>query len=300
MTHLKLAIKAVLHSQRAPLVKAPDVLALGLQPDAAPAQVGNIVFFQSESFKRNHQTETNTHVHLNALPLSNGPLNASKRSKQSAWLFASVLLHLGVFAVFLNQQMQASEKPKIPPPMLVSLVENPVPAPAIEEVQPEVIPTPPKPVVNPKKPVVKKPEIIKNASPQPVVEETVAAPVQAAPVVAEAPPAPPEKAEPIAEAPPPPAVIEPPKFGAAYLHNPAPNYPPLSRRLNEEGRVLLRVLVATNGSAEQVKIENTSGSGRLDQAAVDAVKNWAFIPAKRDNQAISAYVLVPVKFSLSD
>ena len=295
MTHLKLAIKAVFNGQPEPLASAPDVLALGMQPDAAPAQVGNIVFFQSESFKRSHQPETNAHAHLNTLPLSSAPLNVNKRSNQSAWLFASVLLHVGVFAVFLNQQMQAPEKAKTPAPMLVSLVDNPAPAPAIEEVQPEVIPTPPKPVVKPKKPIVKKVE-----TPQPVVEEAVAAPVQAAPVVAEAPPASPAKAEPVAEAPPPPAVIEPPKFGAAYLHNPAPNYPPLSRRLNEEGRVLLRVLVATNGSAEQVKIENTSGSGRLDQAAVEAVKNWEFIPAKRNNQAISAYVLVPVKFSLSN
>ena len=295
MTHLKLAIKAVFNSQPEPLVETPDVLGLKMQSASAPAQVGNIVFFQPESFKRNPQAEANVHHGLSALPLSTVPLNSTKHSKRSAWLLASLLLHIGVFAVFLNQQMQAPEKAKTPAPMLVSLVENPAPAPAIEEVPPEVVPTPPKP----QKPVVKKSVIKQTETPQPVVE-TVAQPVEAAPVVAEAPPAPPAKAEPVAEAPPPPAVIEPPKFGAAYLHNPAPNYPPISRRLNEEGRVLLRVLVATNGTAEQVKIENTSGSGRLDQAAIEAVKDWEFIPAKRNNQAISAYVLVPVKFSLSN
>ena len=117
----------------------------------------------------------------------------------------------------------------------------------------------------------------------------VAPPVEAkAPVVAEAP-----KVEPQPE-----PVIEPPKFGVAYLQNPAPNYPASSRRAGEEGRVLLRVLVTANGSAETVDLENSSGFEKLDEAAIKAVKKWRFVPAKRSNQAISAYVLVPVKFSL--
>ncbi|OIR12315.1 gram-negative bacterial tonB protein [mine drainage metagenome] len=94
------------------------------------------------------------------------------------------------------------------------------------------------------------------------------------------------------------AVIEPPRFGAAYLNNPAPEYPSLSRRFGEQGRVLLRVLVSISGNAENVQIESSSGFVRLDQAAIQAVKGWRFIPAKKNSQPISAYVLVPVKFSL--
>lgn len=94
-------------------------------------------------------------------------------------------------------------------------------------------------------------------------------------------------------------IVEPPKFGAAYLNNPAPKYPTSSRRAGEQGRVLLKVLVSEQGMPEEVELDTSSGFERLDQAAIDAVKKWSFIPAKRSNQPISAYVLVPVKFSLN-
>jgi len=94
--------------------------------------------------------------------------------------------------------------------------------------------------------------------------------------------------------------IELPKFGVAYLNNPAPDYPGVSKRAGEEGRVLLKVLVSANGDAENVDIEKSSQFDRLDQAAINAVKRWRFIPARKGNQMLSAYVLVPVKFSLSN
>lgn len=93
-------------------------------------------------------------------------------------------------------------------------------------------------------------------------------------------------------------VVEPPRFGVAYLNNPKPNYPNLSRRAGEQGRVLFKVLVGTNGETESVEIAKTSGFERLDQAGLDAVKQWRFVPAKKNNQTISAYVVVPVSFSL--
>jgi protein TonB len=95
------------------------------------------------------------------------------------------------------------------------------------------------------------------------------------------------------------STVEPPKFGAAYLNNPAPDYPSASRRFGEQGVVLLRVLVSMSGQAENVQIENSSGYNRLDQAAIKAVQLWSFVPAKRNNQPQSAYVLVPLKFSLA-
>jgi periplasmic protein TonB len=94
-------------------------------------------------------------------------------------------------------------------------------------------------------------------------------------------------------------VIEPPQFGVAYLNNPAPEYPALSRRSGEEGRVLMKVLVSTDGAAETVQIEKSSGSERLDQAAMNAVKRWRFIPAQKNKQPLSTYVLVPMKFALN-
>lgn len=93
-------------------------------------------------------------------------------------------------------------------------------------------------------------------------------------------------------------IVEPPRFGVAYLNNPKPNYPGLSRRSGEQGRVLFKVLVGANGEPESVEIAKTSGFDRLDQAGLEAVKQWRFVPAKKNNQAISAYVIVPVSFSL--
>jgi protein TonB len=89
-----------------------------------------------------------------------------------------------------------------------------------------------------------------------------------------------------------------PNFNAAYLNNPAPNYPSISRRLGEQGLVLLNVQVTADGTADSVELKTSSGSTRLDEAALEAVKKWRFTPAKRGDQAVSASVVVPVRFSL--
>lgn len=89
-----------------------------------------------------------------------------------------------------------------------------------------------------------------------------------------------------------------PRFDAAYLNNPAPVYPPLSRRMGEEGRVLLRVQVDAAGNAIALEIRDSSGSHRLDNAALEAVRRWKFVAAKLGEQNVAAWVLVPVNFSL--
>ena len=89
-----------------------------------------------------------------------------------------------------------------------------------------------------------------------------------------------------------------PSFGADYLHNPTPEYPNMARRRGEQGRVLLKVLVTLNGDAGNVVLEKSSGSNYLDEAALNAVKNWKFIPARSNNEAVSGYVTVPISFSL--
>jgi protein TonB len=92
--------------------------------------------------------------------------------------------------------------------------------------------------------------------------------------------------------------IAPPRFDADYLSNPAPVYPSASRRLREQGLVLLRVRVTDEGQAAQVLVERTSGSDRLDRAAVQAVERWRFVPARRGAESIEAWVLVPIEFEL--
>ncbi len=212
-------------------------------------------------------------------------------------LVTVLLVHMVVFAALINAAPITPQIKPVAKPMLVSLVASPAPEP---EVVP-LLPTPPKPepVIKKQKPVVK--PVVKETVPepqpivaqQPVVSEPAPAAITPEPpaVVAKAPEAP--KEVPVVE-----PKVEPPRFGAAYLENPAPAYPSQSRRIGEEGRVLLRVLVSEKGDAANVEVDSGSGSERLDRAALDAVKKWRFIPAKRNNQPISAYVIVPIKFSL--
>jgi protein TonB len=89
-----------------------------------------------------------------------------------------------------------------------------------------------------------------------------------------------------------------PSFSAAYLRNPAPHYPLEARRAGEQGTVTLRVLVTREGRAARVDIEKSSGSNRLDAAALEAVKAWRFVPARQGQDAIESSVLVPIVFRL--
>ncbi|MFA6178958.1 MAG: TonB family protein [Candidatus Methylopumilus sp.] len=231
-----------------------------------------------------------------ALAVGRSSYSAANKHSNVALVLVMVA-HGLVFWALLNAPETKPLLEKVPMPMTVSLINAPTPEP---EVVP-VIPTPPKP-----QPVVKKqkqkprevtptPQLIE-AAPAQVVETSVPTPPTPSPVVAKAPEVKPEPEKPQVKE----DVIEEPKFGVAYLNNPAPNYPALSRRLGEQGRVLMRVLVSVNGDAETVTVESSSGSSRLDQAAMEAVKKWQFIPAKKNKQPISAYVLVPVKFSLDN
>lgn len=95
-----------------------------------------------------------------------------------------------------------------------------------------------------------------------------------------------------------PAVIQP-VFDADYLNNPSPAYPPLSRRMREQGVVYLRVLVSTDGVPDQVELKKSSGSVRLDESALCTVKKWRFVPARRGSQTVAAWVVVPIAFSLT-
>ena len=101
-----------------------------------------------------------------------------------------------------------------------------------------------------------------------------------------------------APAPPPPPLVSAARFDAAYLQNPRPNYPSLSRRLGEEGKVLLRVKVTAEGQPAAVDLEKSSNFERLDDAARQVVARWRFVPARRGDEAVEATVIVPIVFRL--
>lgn len=89
-------------------------------------------------------------------------------------------------------------------------------------------------------------------------------------------------------------------FRANYASNPKPEYPAIAKSRNWQGKVMLRVQVSAEGLSDSVKVEKSSGYEILDECAVDAVKKWRFVPAKRGETPVASSVLVPINFSLRD
>ena len=89
-----------------------------------------------------------------------------------------------------------------------------------------------------------------------------------------------------------------PRFDADYLNNPAPTYPPVSKKRLEQGVAILRVHVSTDGQPVEVLLHRSSGFDALDEAALKSVRRWKFIPARQADMIVAAWVLVPVAFSL--
>jgi protein TonB len=93
-------------------------------------------------------------------------------------------------------------------------------------------------------------------------------------------------------------VMTKPLFDAAYLQNPAPEYPAHAKRRNMEGTVMLDVVVSQAGAARSVDIAKSSGFAVLDESAKHAVSRWKFVPAKRGGETVEARVMVPIEFRL--
>jgi protein TonB len=94
------------------------------------------------------------------------------------------------------------------------------------------------------------------------------------------------------------APTTPAQFDSAYLKNPAPSYPPLSRRMGEQGSILLSVFVNEMGQAQDIRLKQSSGYERLDAAALETVKRWRFVAAKQEERLVASWVNVPIKFVL--
>lgn len=93
-------------------------------------------------------------------------------------------------------------------------------------------------------------------------------------------------------------VVTPPDLRAAYLANPRPPYPLAARRLGLEGRVLLRAQILENGRCGRIMVSQSSGHALLDDAALQAVRGWRFVPATRAGEAVAAWVEIPISFRL--
>ncbi len=86
--------------------------------------------------------------------------------------------------------------------------------------------------------------------------------------------------------------------GANYLKNPRPAYPELAQRHGWEGEVLLRVRVSPGGRPATISVQKSSGHDLLDTVAIEAVRNWSFVPAHLGAETIVGWVTVPIVFHL--
>lgn len=183
----------------------------------------------------------------------------------------------------------------VPAQMIAEFIEPPRPK---DEPPP---PPPPPPEPRPTKQMVAPaPQPIAIADPTPapnapvgVIEPPAPLPPIAAPVA----PAPPAPAAP-PPAPPAPPRVELPSSEADYLQNPKPPYPPISKRLNEQGTVIMRVLIGTDGLPQQAEIRKSSGFSRLDESAATTVMKWRYVPGKRAGVPEAMWFNVPINFVL--
>lgn len=205
------------------------------------------------------------------------------------WALQSGLLQ-HVIAVAQEVVLPVSVLPELPAPPKPEVVKAAVPAkpepsprkeppPPVQQVQaPPVVATAPLPMA------------VADASPAPNAPSGT---VTAQPAPAPAPPVP-------AAAPPALPKVELPSSTADYLRNPKPKYPRLSQSRNEQGTVLLSVLVGADGKVREVTVKSSSGFELLDRTAREAVLAWTFVPGKRNGAPVEMVVDVPIPFRLTD
>lgn len=218
----------------------------------------------------------------------------SRLNPQHRHLFIAgsvVLFHLGALWALQAGLIQRAVAAIVPVQLLSEFIEPP---------RPKVEPPPPVP-----KPLTQ-PTIRKSAAlPPPPMPLAIAdpTPTPQAPVgvvqqpVVLAPPLAPVAATPGPPAPPPPQV-ELPSSDADYLQNPKPAYPAHSRRLGEQGKVIVRVLIGADGAARKAEIRTSSGFERLDLAALATVQRWRYMPGKRGGIPEAMWFSVPINFVL--
>ena len=150
-------------------------------------------------------------------------------------------------------------------------------------------PPPPPPDFEPPPPTVAPPDISIDLAPQ------VQAQQQTITTVVERPAPPPPV---VAAAPPPPPII-PPRPGPRNVVDPNQDYPPISVRLQEEGRVQLAITVAADGTCKDAQVVTSSGKTRLDEASVNLCKRkFRWTPATQAGAPIEARVNMNVTWQL--
>ena len=233
-------------------------------------------------------------------PATNPPRQHLSRNAVIA--LAVVVLHIGFIWALQTGLLIHTAELLVPAEVLAQLIEPPAPKP---EPPPPPAPVPPPrtmaPVPAVQKKTIPKATVQPQAQPQPAAIADPAPSPNAPPGnLAPAVPTPPaaEVTAPSAPAPAAPPKVELPSSNADYLQNPKPAYPPLSKRLGEQGKVIVRVLIGSDGVPQKAEIRQSSGFERLDQAALNTALKWRYVPGKRGGVAEDMWFNVPINFVL--
>lgn len=234
--------------------------------------------------------------------------NHRRYAPSFAVVVVSLLLHAALIAFAITGLSSRVDKPVEPLPIPVKLV----PAESMDTMQASLsmasakpavekksrdIPPVAKPVIKPAPKSVSKPTP-PSATPRAPDAQEMKVPNPDASVAAR--PAPSgTSALPAAAPAPAPQVKTGVSIPASYAaSNRKPTYPSRSRQYEEEGTVVLRVLVKDDGTAGTIEIKSSSGYALLDESAKAAVRAWRFNPATSDGKPVSEWFLVPIPFTL--
>lgn len=213
---------------------------------------------------------------------------------RTLFIASSVLFfHVAVLWALQSGLLRRGVELVVPAQILVEFIEPPAP-----RVVPPPSAAPPAPV---KRAVARAPAPVRAVVPQPLaIADSTLSPTAPVGMIEPAPVAPPvaAAAAPVAEAPPAPVRVELPSSSADYLQNPKPPYPSMSKRLGEQGQVVVRVLIELDGTAQKAEIKQSSGFDRLDQSALATVLRWRYVPGKRAGVAQAMWFNVPINFVL--
>ena len=193
------------------------------------------------------------------------------QSRRLTGMVITVVLHIALIYALIHGLARK----------IVEIVTPPLETKIIEEIkppQPDKPPPPPPKLETPPPPFIPPPEV------------NIQMPVQMAPTITAVAPTPPPKPAPVVPTPPRQVANTAPVVNAASCDK--PEYPPAARRANETGTVLLNFLIDVDGKVIESKVERSSGSRRLDEAARLGLELCNFRPATVDGKPTRAWARI--------
>jgi len=212
----------------------------------------------------------------------------------------SIFAHVAIFAAIIIIPLMATDVLPTPPSMMAFVAAAPPPPPppppppVPAAAQPKVVP-----VSNPNAAPVEAPREIKPEVSVPSVGEGVPGGVEGGVpggvvggVVGGLPEAPP---------PPPPPPTQPVRVGGnikqpSKVKDVKPVYPPIAQSARVQGVVIIEATIGPDGRVKEAKVLRSIPL--LDQAALDAVKQWQFTPTLLNGVPVPVIMTVTVNFTL--